>query len=535
MSMQGPKNLIGIQDSVDQLIQAEADERQRAFQRLAKSILEHFDHATDVSATSALFSPELPNNAQRFAAVWLVRVLTRSAVALDFGDTQRLTASLCDRVFQNDVYKDLNIEKGAQTYEKLQALTAHAESVIEQAVALIDVAPDVNRMTGLHKRFQELLNGKRTRPLLIPFFPRHLTDRVRVSNLFGAINDYADASDGDPIISRDAAWAACDEFESAARDYGTKDSDRILGGMARRLKSAVASHFESLEANDPPRLDFSPITKKYPLQQRGATVRLKVRITNTGTGRARDLRLDEVDSDSCLQITTPPTALGTLQPGDSFVLDIDATVLEPSPEVELVVALSQARLGDRVVELHDFTVEAQRVDVEWERVELEEPYPLEPVTTEYDLIGRRDELKRLLRLANLTAVGSGIIYGQKRVGKTSLANAVAESLEDSSGTNWVVINKGSGDYVGGNAHTTLRTLGDVLVQAMKDRIPGLSNLSSPDFSDGLAPLTAVVDNALAGNDLRLLFILDEFDELPHELLARTNLATSLFQPPTTDQ
>ncbi len=64
---------------------------------------------------------------------------------------------------------------------------------------------------------------------------------------------------------------------------------------------------------------------------------------------------------------------------------------------------------------------------------------------------------------------------------------------------------------------------------MKDAIPSLSREPDPDFSDGLAPLSDFVELALK-TDHKLMFILDEFDELPRELLRRTDLSTSLFQP-----
>ena len=127
-------------------------------------------------------------------------------------------------------------------------------------------------------------------------------------------------------------------------------------------------------------------------------------------------------------------------------------------------------------------------------------------------------------------MGSGFIFGQKRVGKTSLANAVEESLESNPDVKWVVISKGSGDYVGDDAHSTLRTMGEVLAQAVIERVPHLSDIPPLDFTNGLSPLSRLVDQALAHRDLRILFILDEFDELPPELFRRTDLATALFQP-----
>ena len=252
-------------------------------------------------------------------------------------------------------------------------------------------------------------------------------------------------------------------------------------------------------------LTFSPIAKKYPLKRPNTKITFKIRIENKGTGPARELRLDLVFSDDCLRVQSTPIELGTIQAGASFILDIDAEVVMPSDRATLLAQFSWARLGRRSEEDHDFQVLAQREDVDWDTVELTEPYSTEPVTTGDELIGRKDELTRLLRLANLRIVGSGFIYGQKRVGKTSLANAVEEILESRTDADWVVINKGSGDYVGDDASSTLRELGDVLVYAMKQRIPGLESVSSPDFANGLAPLSGFVDQALLHNDIRLFF------------------------------
>ena len=55
-------------------------------------------------------------------------------------------------------------------------------------------------------------------------------------------------------------------------------------------------------------------------------------------------------------------------------------------------------------------------------------------------------------------------------------------------------------------------------------------MSTPDFANGLAPLSGFVDQALLHGDIRLFFILDEFDDLPSDLFARTALSASLFQP-----
>ena len=524
------KPLTEIQAAAERLTKAGVNERSRSLEELAHVIFGHFDHSAESTATSEIFSVELPDQIQRFAAGWFVWTLANSSSALNFKNTEGLAGSLFDRAFKNNVYGAIGIEPRTQTFEKLQALATCFQSVLTDLVELSRVAPDLGQLHVLQRELMGILSSKKAIPLISPLFPRALIKKSRLNSLFQAIRDYVDNNDADPIHTRDSACNACEEFEAEARAFGTTAANSILGGTALQLKSAVESHFDSLEKSKSPNLTFSPIAKKYPLERPDVTVCFKIRIANDGAGPARDLRLNVVDYDDCLRVENSSIEIGTIHSGDALVLDIVAGVVSPSTEANLLVQLSGSRPGGRSEEEHMFTVAAQRDDVDWENVELTEPYPLEPVTTGDDLIGRKKELKRLVRLTNVQTVGSAFIYGQKRVGKTSLANAVAEHVKSIPNTKWIVISKGSGDYVGDDAISTLRNLGEVLTQAIRESIPGLAHLPRPDFTNGLAPLSNFVDQALNDKDLRLLFILDEFDELPPELFRRSDLSTSLFQP-----
>ena len=357
--------------------------------------------------------------------------------------------------------------------------------------------------------------------------PRQLINESRIKSLFSEVAEFSNAVGADPLEGRNRAFAVCDEFEEEAKEFGTEDAQRILGGLARKLKSAVDRHFETIERSKVPKLKIIPIEKKYPLHRPGAQVNYMIRIENVGTGPARELRLDEVLADDCLAATTP-REVKTIYPGESHDFNIQSTVLTDSSEAGIYLQYSWSRLSGRDTEEAEFLILAQRGNVDWESVELKDPYPLEPITTGEELIGRKDELKRLIRLTNQKTVGSGIIFGQKRVGKTSLANAVAERLESDQDNNWVVISRGSGDYRGSDANSTIMNLGEELSKSMRRRIPGLDSVPIPSFASGLAPLSTFVEEALIDNNLRLLFILDEFDELPLELIDRNDLSTSLF-------
>ena len=523
-------NLESIQTAANQLISSLPNDRRCRFEDLARAILEHCGQGCDSDATSELFSLRLDRNVQQFAAGWLIWVIIKSPEALQFDNSPAMAGSLFDRTLGFEVYKSVGIESGTQNFEKLQVLTTHFQSVLDEIGALIRGVSSLHRLNWIQQDIMRQFNSKASRPFLLSILPRSLVEKNRVYDLFGAISNYEASTDADPIHARNEACEACDAYEEEALDYGTTEADQLLGGLARQLRSIVVTHFDLFEASKSPELLFSPIAKKYPLERPNTVINYRIRIENIGNGPARDIRVDEVDSDACLRLQPLSRELGTIQPQASRDLDIVAEVAAPSPEAGLYLQLSWSRSGGRAEEALDFTILAQREDVDWESVEDTEPYSLEAITTEDELIGRRDEFKRLLRLSNLQTVGSGFIYGQKRVGKTSLANAVAERLQSSTTANWIVISLGSGDYVGKDAESTLRTLGDVLARAMIQNIPALAGLTPPDFTNGLAPLSGLVDLALSNKELRLLFILDEFDELPRDLFRRTDLSTSLFQP-----
>ena len=519
-----------IQRAADNVAALAAKERPEAFETFAASILKHFTYPYDSNESPNLFSLELPLNIQRFAAVWLLRILTRSPMSLQFNETERHAAALFDRVFERQIYPRVGIESKDQTYQKLSVLTDFLKQEINGAIDLAADVRDIQRIPALRQEVIRKFNDKNIGPLLAPLLSPQLITRNRLNNLFESVIEYAINEDGDRMYTRNAACVSCDEFRDDAWSYGSRDSREILGELASQLKTTVNRHFDSLESSQQPVVSLEPIDKRYPLATPDTSIGIKIRIANGGSGAARDLRIDGIESDHNVCITTHDATFGTLGAGDAIVFDIRANLIEVSEELTLLVSLSWLRLGGRQSDDFMFVVKGQKEGFDWDQLSLEEPYSLEPVTAESDLVGRRSELRQLHRLANRKAIGSGFIYGQRRVGKTSLANVLAVNLQASVSPLWLVVSKGSGDYVASTARATLRNLGVLLVEEMKLRLHDVAHLPSPEFGQGLAPLSAFIDRVLAVSGRRLLIILDEFDELPLDLLRRSELSASLFQP-----
>lgn len=523
-------NAVAIQSAADDLVGATSDERSAAFERLSIAIVKYHRYPYDSGFCPDLFSVERPLEFQRFVAVWLLRVLAQAPMSLQFDDVERRAISLFDRVFGKWLYSRVGVDVKDQTYVKLNALADFLRQELSDARALASDIRDLRRISAIRQEMTRKCNDKTLSPLLEPLLSPRLMSTNRLSNLFESVIQYAENEDADRIDMRDVAHAACDRFRSNAFSYGTHDACEILGGLAAELKDCVSSHFATLESSQWPEISVVAVDKRYPLASPGTELVLKIQIKNNGTGAARDLRIEDIDSDQGIRATRTEASLGTLVAGQETVVDISAEVSTRCAECEFLVTLSWLRIGGRESDDFTFVVQGQREGIDWDQIGVEDPYSLEPVTLSEDLVGRKSELRVLHRLANQKTVGSGVIFGQRRVGKTSLANVLEMHLSSSVSTAWIVIAMESGEYVASTAARTMENLGIRLAEKLRHRLHDLSAMPTPDFSGGLSPLSSLIDRALLGGGRRLLIILDEFDDLPPDLFRSSDLSTALFQP-----
>ena len=108
--------------------------------------------------------------------------------------------------------------------------------------------------------------------------------------------------------------------------------------------------------------------------------------------------------------------------------------------------------GSTVSEPFDIFLDGQRADVDWDALEYQDPYSLEPVDSEEELSGRSEQMAQLRALAIRKQMGSLILWGQKRVGKTSIAKTLASRLSRQADPGYHVLYVESGDYVQKDAH-----------------------------------------------------------------------------------
>ena len=169
---------------------------------------------------------------------------------------------------------------------------------------------------------------------------------------------------------------------------------------------------------------------------------------------------------------------------------------------------------------------AQPGNIPWDDLTYAEPYSLEPVRKAEHLIGRSEQTRSLISKIRADSVGSFCVYGQRRVGKTSVV-ATLEDMPDLDGTTILYLDTGM--FIVPDARETINNLGSQICADLLQRNSRLADLAPPTFSGALAPLHGFLTGAFNHDPtLRLVVVLDEFDALPPELYRRGDVSHAFF-------
>jgi uncharacterized protein len=166
----------------------------------------------------------------------------------------------------------------------------------------------------------------------------------------------------------------------------------------------------------------------------------------------------------------------------------------------------------------------QNDDVDWEKEKLKTPYSLEAITSENELIGRDELINKLYSKIISHQTESTILFGQKRVGKTSVAKTLINKLNKLKNVNSIYLETGQFNKNSPNIFVT------ELGEEIKYQLEELFDIELDSVFDGsLSPLLRLFRKIhKVYSDHKIIVVIDEFDEIPHELKYYTEIGDTFF-------
>ena len=416
----------------------------------------------------------------------------------------------------------LNVDTKAQGFVLEQALASAVGAAENQLTGLLSQNYLPSTLQHLHKGLMKAINSAAGRAILKPFLSDRLTG-MQLTSMHHAVEAYVAAVGLAKVDAYQAAAEIVDSYADEALAFGTTYA-RALADVALVIRAVIRQDFEASKYSKPALLELALFPKKYPLAAVGQRFNLILDVRNVGLGPAETVELTLEASDN-VELVRSSIFLGEIDRGVRVETPCRTTTAEPIAVItgQLTWQNVDHTLGSLDLYL---TLESQRSDIPWDELATLEPYSLQPVSGEDQLVGRSDMLASLVAEARQRDVGSFFLFGQKRVGKTSIARTLASRLRSS---NYAVVYLEGGDYVDPDAATTVANLGRRLCREIKATDSRFALIGCPDFREALGPITDFLSDVLRMDpDFRILVILDEFDELPLNLYRRGPIGDSFF-------
>jgi hypothetical protein len=233
---------------------------------------------------------------------------------------------------------------------------------------------------------------------------------------------------------------------------------------------------------------------------------IPMRVRNFGLGSAHKIKLKCNCKDVSITIVEPTDPFELIAGGER-VIKVLLTLLGSFHSLKVTLEWESVGANSKIYLLKQrISLDQQKSQPDWDRLLENPPYSTNPVRNREKLFGRDAILNKLI--INVFGGTSTFLWGQKRVGKTSLLQVLASEVEKKSNVDCIVLRMGelSSLHEGQIAQTIAQRLLNSYIEE--------EFLTEEYYGAGLGRLVPIVENVCKKlPDLKLLVIIDEFDDL----------------------
>lgn len=392
---------------------------------------------------------------------------------------------------------------------KLEELLAKGASIVTR---FLRATPATARIAS-----SDLLPlAHRLQPLLVAAEQEFLGDLdVLVGPAFRKLFEAYEKNEDVEVIRR-----APEYLENIAGHRPTAPDPRLQSQVWLSLVQPVLDHLVTLvedatsrgEIALAPSLALRNPRTKADLRAAGTDVFLSFSLLNLGKGYARDVSLQrsaDAEQDSTYDLVVyEPTGPFAVPPGGEQLVRLCLRLSKPCAELRIPAQWGcVTSSGRQVVAKDELEITQQVTEPNWEVLLSDPPYTLNPIKRADRLYGRGSILQNLL--LNAMAGTSTFVWGQKRIGKTSLLQVFSGNLSTRQDTTCVLLRMGelASLHEGQLAHRIARRLVDKVGTTIE--VP-----HEADFGAGISLLVPFVERLSEKKEgHKFVVIIDEFDDL----------------------
>jgi hypothetical protein len=430
-------------------------------------------------------------------------------------ETEEIPNGVGDLVFRlrGVVERIYGIDDRRSPFERCSAAVARLEGTISELEAAVDRFLRTTPATAKAASIEVLKLSHSLYPLLVPAERGFLRDlEVLIGPAFRKLCEAYERNDDTQVLRR------APEFLENVKSHTPTSSDaRLYSNLWTDAVAPILGHLSTLvedamsrgEVALAPVLELRNDTTKADLRQVGRDIFLSFALRNSGRGRAHDVSLRSSTGDEAVQLSlAEPAGPFDVAPDGEQLVRIRLALSAAAARITAPVTwICQTPLGREAAFADEIIVDQQVTEPNWELLITDPPYSLNPIRRPDRLYGRETAL-RMLMLAAMSGA-SKFVWGQKRIGKTSLLQVLAAQLEAREDTSCILLRMGE------LASLHEGEIGRRIAQRLMERSELRLNVpAETEFGAGIGRLVPFVEGLCSKSPNRkFVVIIDEFDDL----------------------
>lgn len=467
-----------------------------------------------------LIDRELEQSTKRFIAFCLLRIYSINSELLRDISVKHNIHKFFETTIP-DIYKQIDITQKTETYEIESKLTSFIKEK-EKVIALkVNTEFDLHFIQDYRRSYREILKQRKNNPIIWQFLGDKIDEQL-FDKAFKILEEYSSSEYKNKFELYNKAENILDNIIELSNEMGTKYSVEYIAKPFSNIKEKLNLDFINNPYSKPAKLIIKKTEKKYPFLQ-NSNYKLQLLIENESTGYANEaiVRITLYDDD-VISIKETEQYVGLIT--TSSIVEFSYKGVKHSENVFLIGHIEWTNFNEEKCKSEfEFELSGQKSNIDWDAIEKEEPYDLEPVTDEDDFIGRKKIISDLKKIKN--KVGSSYIFGQRRVGKTSIVKTLQSTITTK---DILIIYIEAGDWDSATSpYKSLEDLGEKICSRIKKHDPKFNSIDIPNFDGSFNRMTNFLDDVTdIDKSFRVIVILDEFDRISNKLLYQGDIASS---------